>query len=308
MKPIRSILPLLAVLPFSMAQGAMAADPGADALKNQVKAQASGLADRKAEGWLKNLLSSDRGVTEVSVEGIAHNKPVWNILLLRPLTESADFQQNTFFQGSLFRQDDRTTLNLGYGYRQLTNDNKVLFGVNAFYDYEMPYDHQRMSLGGEIRSSVGEINANIYRGLSGWRKGANSLEEKALSGHDIEAALALPYLPMAHVRAKNFVWNGIDGAADRKGNTYSLTGTLPMGFSVEAGHTDYTGATRDESFFKVTYTLPLGDEIKNVKPLKLNVPYSMDSMVDRRFEKVRRDNRIVKATRTTGFAVTVSGY
>lgn len=299
-------IPWLAVLSLGVAQGAMAADPGA--IKDQVKTQVSGLADRQAEGWLKNLLSSDRGVTEISVEGISHNKPVWNILLLRPLTESGDFRQNTFLQGSLFRQDERTTLNLGYGYRQLVNDDKVLLGVNAFYDYELPYDHQRMSLGGEIRSTVGELNANIYKGLSDWRKGANSLEEKPLNGHDIEAALALPYLPMAHVRVKNFVWNGIDGAADRKGNTYSLTGALPMGFSVEAGRTDYTGATRDESFLKVTYTLPLGGAARSVKPLRLNVPYSMGSMVDRRFEKVRRDNRIVKATRTTGFAVTVSGY
>lgn len=266
-----------------------------------------GKIDEKARGFLKNLLSADRGLTEISVQGIAHGKPLWDILLLRPVTESMD--SNTFVQGSLNRSGNRTTLNLGYGYRRLFNQDTVLLGANTFYDYEFPYDHQRMSIGGELRTSVGEVNANIYSGLSGWQSGADNLEEKALSGHDVEFAIALPYIPTAHLRAKAFSWNGVDGATDLKGSTYSLTGTLLPGLSIEAGRTDYSGSTRDANFIKLAYTLGGDGNQKTASvPRVTNVPWALTSMADRRFDKVRRENRIIKATRTSTFAVTVSGY
>jgi adhesin/invasin len=38
-----------------------------------------------------------------------------------------------------------------------------MLGVNAFYDHEFPYDHGRYSIGLEARSTVGEVNANMYQ-------------------------------------------------------------------------------------------------------------------------------------------------
>ena len=55
----------------------------------------------------------------------------------------------TFFQGSLFTYDERETLNLGLGKRILSDDESFMYGLNAFYDHELDYDHQRGSIGAE---------------------------------------------------------------------------------------------------------------------------------------------------------------
>ena len=42
---------------------------------------------------------------------------------------------------------DRETLNLGIGKRYISEDETTMYGLNAFYDHELDYDHSRMSLG-----------------------------------------------------------------------------------------------------------------------------------------------------------------
>jgi len=276
--------------------------------------EAGSLADRTAQGWFTNLLSTRQGVTEISITGITSNEPVWSFLFLRPVTESLDLRDNTFVQSSVFREGGRTTLNLGYGYRRMAFDEKVLFGTNIFYDYEFPYDHQRMSVGGEIRTTVGEVNSNLYRALTKWKDVGGNMEERALGGYDVEVGLAVPYVPSAQMRFKHFCWNGEDNIEDLKGNTFSLTGSLYEGLSVEAGYTDYNSGTNEgrsfERFLTVGYNVSFGGNDVNsaTKPRLLSTPYVFESMVDRRFEKVRRENRIMKARRNASFAVTVTGF
>jgi hypothetical protein len=278
-------------------------------LKNDV----SNLVDKTSEGWLRNLLSTKQGVTEISFQGITGDNPVWSFLFLRPLTESRDLKNNTFFQGSVFREDGRTTLNAGYGYRRLVNDKKVLVGTNIFYDHEFPYNHQRMSVGCEIRTTVGEINANLYKGLSGWKNVDNNIAEKALGGYDTEIALAFPYIPSAQFRYKHFNWIGVENTPDLKGNTFSITATISNGLSVEAGYTDYLNGYADynkdsvERFVKVAYSIGIGAKKAASKPRISNSAYAFESMVDKRFDKVRRENRIIKARRSSNFVVLADG-
>lgn len=282
-----------------------------DLLSNKAK----GFAEKSSESYLQNLLSTDKGVTEISLQGATNLSPTWSFLFVRPVTESNDLNDNTFFQGSVFRQDGRTTLNAGYGYRRLVGDQKVLLGTNVFYDHEFPYHHQRMSIGGEVRTTVGEINANWYKGLTDWKSIGTSLEEKALGGYDAEVALAVPYIPSAHMRYKNFRWTGVESFSDLKGNTFSLTGTIYQGLSLELGYTSFTSGYNtyvngsNEKYIKVSYNVTIGSVNKANRPRIANSAYSFDSMVDKRFEKVRRENRIIKAVRSKGdFSVTVSGY
>ena len=65
-----------------------------------------------------------------------------------------------FNQINLNRSDDRTTLNLGLGYRRLNTDETWMGGVNAFYDHEFPDDHKRNGIGFELISSVFETRVN----------------------------------------------------------------------------------------------------------------------------------------------------
>ena len=279
-----------------------------NSLTSTVTNQITDCANQATRQWLNNLLATDRGVTEISGNFVSSNLPSWGILLVRPLTESADKKHTTFFQGSVFVQGDRTTTNYGLGYRQLVADKKVLLGVNAFFDYEFPYANQRTSIGGEIRTTVGELNVNYYQGVSGWVTASNGMLEKALGGYDAELAIALPYIPSAHVRAKAFRWFGVEGLDDVYGYQYSLTGAIGYGFGIEAGSTIYSSGQPTNNFMKLTWTIG-GDRSQNQKQFKFrDTAYALESMEDRRFEKVRRENTIVKAQKASDFKITVTGF
>lgn len=270
-----------------------------------LKGQASSMLDKTSADWVRNMLATENGTTEVSVTGITGAAAIWDVLLVRPISENSS--ENTFVQGSLLRQNDRTTINLGYGYRKLLSHDRVLVGTNLFYDHEFPYDHQRMSIGGEIRTTIGELNANVYQGISNWKGADSGFEEKALGGYDGEIAIALPYLPSTQARIKRFVWNGIEGADDLKGTTYSITGLISPSLSIEAGYSDYNNIN-GEHFLRLTYSIRDEKQHNYHKPIRLDVPYSLDSMANKKYEKVRRENRIVKATRRTGFSLTAVAY
>ena len=100
-----------------------------------------------------------------------------------------------------------------------------------------------------------------------------------------------------------------------KGNTFSLTGTLYQGLSVELGYTSFTSGYgnyalgSNEKFVKVSYNIAIGSVNRANRPRISDSAYSFDSMADKRFEKVRRENRIIKAVRNNGsFTVSVSGF
>lgn len=267
------------------------AQNGTDGLKLVMSSEL----DRLAENSFKKFFTNSSGVTEVSIQGMSGSTPTYNILLLRPITEQPEKLINSFLQTSLFYQDNRSTYNLGYGLRSLFFEKKLLAGANVFYDHEFPYNHQRMSLGGELRTTAGEVNANYYNGLSNWKRTKEGLDEKALGGYDLEVGIALPYINTAHIRVKTFKWNGYEGGNDVKGQTYSLTGQIYSGLSIEAGRTHFNNQEEDTNFVKISYNIPLGVAKKASTPLtNYNSPYTLDSMDNRIFEKVRRENKIIK--------------
>ena len=130
---------------------------------------------------------------EIGFTAGLNGKPISSVLVLAPLSDPDDVKNTFFTQISTFYTDNRTTVNLGLGYRRLVYDNKILLGVNGFHDHEFPYDHQRTSIGLEARTTVGEINYNRYWGVSDWKDGRGGNEERALSGMDIEGGFPLPY-------------------------------------------------------------------------------------------------------------------
>ena len=72
-----------------------------------------------------------------------------------------------FNQSSLNSFNNRTTLNTGLGARYITPDEKMIFGANAFYDYEIEAKHKRTGLGIEFITSMFEVRANRYNAISG---------------------------------------------------------------------------------------------------------------------------------------------
>jgi len=274
-----------------------------DKTKQDAINQATSLATTKTKSYLDTLFPT----VEVSLsKGLNDDHLVGGILVVSPLSDPKNVLNTTFTQGSIFLHDDRKTVNLGLGHRVLEFDKKLLLGANAFYDHEFPYDHQRASIGLEARSSVGEINANKYWALTKWKKAGIS-DERALDGQDIEAAIPLPYVNWAKASVRHFKWEGVDGASDLKGNDYSLRAEVPIfrGLSIEAGVRDFDNK-KDEHFVRLTYSpKPPADTLKTPQ-LVSNEAYTLTSMEDRRYEKVRRENLIVKQKRRAG--VNLVGY
>jgi adhesin/invasin len=114
-----------------------------------------------------------------------------------------------FNQINLNRYDDRTTLNLGLGYRRLNDDETWMTGVNAFYDHEFPDDHKRNGVGFEVVSSVLESRVNIYNGTTGYKKDKSGTDSKALDGRDMGFKVALPYLPGMKFGMNAFAWKAL---------------------------------------------------------------------------------------------------
>lgn len=254
-------------------------------------------------GVTKSFLEKFFPTVEISYSTGLYNKPTAGILVVAPLSDKQDIKNTVFTQISTFYTDNRTTLNLGLGYRRLEFDNKLLLGANLFYDHEFPYDHQRTSFGLEARTSVGEINFNEYWGISGWKEGRNNFEEKSLGGRDIEIGVPLPYMNWVKFYARGFKWNGIEGESDIKGNDLSLQANL-NGLTISAGKRNYNDL-KDSEFLQISYNL-----INDNPPQKLEwiskEAYKFQSMENRRYDKVRRENIIVKQVKT-GFSVIVKG-
>jgi adhesin/invasin len=274
-----------------------------------LKSEALSSINSGATGITKSFLEKYFPTVEVIIDLFESNKPASSLLILAPLSDPDDVKNTFFTQDSIYYQDNRTTINMGLGYRRLEMDNKLLLGVNAFYDHEFPYNHGRTSFGLEARTTVGEVNFNRYWAASGWKNGADGLEEHALGGTDLEAGIPLPYMNWAKLYARGFIWNAYDGVADLKGNDISLRAQAPFmqGLSIEIGHRNFNNLP-SEDFIRINYNLMSVMKSQATQPLFSQNAYSLSSMENKRYDKVRRENLIVKQKRNASFTVNVIGF
>jgi hypothetical protein len=121
---------------------------------------------------------------------------------------------------------------------------------------------------------------------------------------EVELGAQVPYIPGTKFYAKQFKWDGEDGGADLKGKTYSLDigREILTNTSLEAGIHDYDGTKASEKFAKLTYYF--GKQSKPVGPFIAAAAFeNLKSMKDKRLDKVRRTNTIVK--QKGGFTVSI---
>ena len=245
---------------------------------------------------LNEHLSSGLGkifpTAEVTLSSGKTQKVKGNVLVVRPFSDINDTKNITFTQGSIYLSDNDTeTLNLGVGQRKLLDNENLMLGANMFFDEEFTSRHRRASFGVEAITSVGSLRANQYYGLSGW-KTVKGVREKALDGHDFEVGAPLPYLPWTNVYYRTFEWEGASGVGDLKGDEMSLEAKLPFGLNVEVGKRSNDNSTEDREFVSLTWRCcDISDKPKFGISDKA---YSLTSVADQRFQKVRRQNLIVK--------------
>jgi len=242
---------------------------------------------------IESLLDGNFEDTDFTIKSAEGLKPQIGILTFKPLNDTDDGL--TFFQGSFFTHDggDRNTLNLGFGKRILSNDESFLFGLNAFYDYEIDYSHQRASIGGEIKSSILELSTNYYFAVSNEVTGKNNIKEEVADGYDLELGAHVPYIPTAKVYAKIFEYD-IPGGSDYEGIEYSSNIGIPnSGVNFEVGYKDYGNIGYDDQWFlNLTFSL---SKINPNTNFVSDEAFERVSMKDKKYEKVRRENLIVKS-------------
>ena len=251
---------------------------------------------------IESFLDDNFENTDFSIKSKEGNKPEIGILTFKPINESED--EITFFQGSLFTHDgDRETLNLGFGKRIFSEDDSMMYGLNAFYDHELDYKHQRISLGGEIKSSILELNTNHYFAISNEVTGKNNIKEEVADGYDLEIGAHIPHIPSAKIYAKIFEYD-IPGGSDFEGMEYSSKIGVPnTGINLEIGLKDYGNNSYDDQwFFNLTFSL---NKINPNKAFITDEAYERISMKDKKYEKVRRENLIVKSK---AFSVNAGGF
>ena len=251
---------------------------------------------KKSNDYISGSLESIFPTAEVSLSSGKLDKVTGSILFVSPLSDINNKENTLFTQGSIyFSDDDRETLNLGIGNRKLLINDTLMLGANIFYDNEIDYGHTRASFGVEAISSVGSLRANQYYAISG-AKDVGEAQEKALNGRDIEVGVPLPYLPWTNFYLRTFEWEGSNGAADLKGDEMSLEAKLPLGLNLAVGKISNDGSSEDKEFIKLTWTCCSNEEQDFGISDKA---YSLTSVADQRFQKVRRQNLIIKQSDLT---------
>ena len=259
---------------------------------------------RKAYDQIEGSFNKSFSNTELEISGEGSDTN-YSIYSVNPLFWTLGGHNLTFLQFSLLQHNNRGVMNLGVGNRTLSANKHWITGINAFYDRDVDYGHERASVGLELKSSVFEINANNYYTLTSWKKGKNDAQERPNEGYEVEIGGQFPYVPSAKVFIKGWEWKGYDSVANTKGYNYSLEFSPPNNPNVviTAGYKDFESTgLKDITYGSIKYRIVLGGPGQKVS--KTNNLFSRNifetrSIEDRMIERVRRkDNLVLQSTFT----------
>lgn len=243
---------------------------------------------------ISNLIPGE-GLTEASIQINEDDNPDIEILAVRDL--SSDEYSNTFTQFSLHTQEtnghDRFIGNLGFGYRMLSDDKSNLFGANVFFDNDFEAEHQRGSIGLEVKGAYLDLTVNSYYALTD-SKNYKGTAEEVLSGQTINLASQIPYAPWANLNLQSYSWENVKASSDTEGYTVSIESYLTPSLALEVKN-DYNdnAAVDDEFTYKLTYNYPPRGDGKSMQDGLSKLAFEKQNMEAKLKDKVKRDNNIV---------------
>ena len=209
-----------------------------------------------------------------------------------------------FNQASLINFDNRNTVNLGLGLRKLQDDEKVITGVNIFFDRELGSGHSRSGVGLELLTSLIESRYNRYNAISGTRN-VDGINESALNGSDFTLTGNLPYLYSSNIYYRRSEWNDAGTYSTKTnewGSKFEVIPNLTLGVASQQ-----KDSKKRSTKFSLSYSIPLGAGSSLAKTKQTgNWDASMTSVRAKLYQPVQRENRIMKKALKLG--VTVSGY
>ena len=270
-------------------------------LENRVTSYFNGLANSFGNS-ISSLFSENSRVKYLDLNlGVQeHLKPtisLTNVNMISEFGNSAIFNQN-----SLNLHNNDQTINLGIGHRTLLNDDKVIFGLNLFFDYAFDDSHQRNGAGLEVISSVFDLRSNIYDSSSGIQIVSAGVTEEAMDGWDARLDYHLPIDANARIFAGLFEFENGTGSFEIEGEKYGLN-LIGSNIDLEVGYID-DNKTGDGTFANISYVIPLNEETKPFNHTNGYLNYV--SVEDRMYEPVKRENKI-RVTKTS-LNVTASGF
>lgn len=235
------------------------------------------------------------GVTEVNIEIKESQEPDFTILGVRDINKSKN--SNFFTQFSLHNNDvggdERYIGNLGFGYRFLTDDNSIMFGVNSFYDKDLENDHARGSIGFEARGSVLDFNLNQYYSLSNMET-ISGTDEQSLGGIDYSLSSQIPYVPWAKIGWTGYQHEADKATVDTEGEIYSLEMMLTPSLRLDISKDESNHSDGDSDSAKISFIYPPKEKkITLADGLTSDEIWHKESMKDKLSKKVKRNNNLV---------------
>lgn len=233
--------------------------------------------------------------SELSIENKSENFDAdYRLSILSSMSEN----KNNFLlnQSNISRQDDDTTVNIGFINRKLTEDKNWLYGFNIFYDQEFPENHQRASLGFEIKSEPIEFNFNYYEAISK-SKTIGDTTEKAMDGYDAEIGFQVPYIPTARFFLSLYEWDG-DDFDIKDGKKASLRFKHSDKISFEIGVDDNSKYADAVTTAKINYNFLAKNNNSSEKVISEKM-FEHSDQSKNVYDMVRRQNRIVKTVSGT---------
>ena len=254
-------------------------------------------ASEKISSGIANLIPGE-GVTEVSVEitDETSDDPDFSILALRDLssTDNSNFFTQFSLGNTMVSSEPRIAGNLGFGYRILNSENTFMFGLNSFYDYDFDAEHERASIGLELKGSILDLSANKYQKLSNMIV-VDGREEQVLSGWDVNLASQIPHMPWAIFNVKGYSNEAEKAVNDSDGVKYSfeaaLTPTVQFDISLDDSKID---GQEDVYSANLNFVYPPRENKKTLQDgLTSEDAFEKENMEGKLREKVRRNNKLI---------------
>ena len=208
-----------------------------------------------------------------------------------------------FNQGSVIDFNDRKTVNLGIGYRNINKAQTVITGINVFYDYELDAKHRRAGAGVEWLTSLAEFRYNLYNAQTKTRL-YDGVNETALNGSDVKLTAKLPYLYDSDVYYRQAKWKEGSYKSTQKewGLTAEIIPNVVLGLSRQKAD-----SRKQKTIAILFYSVPLGDDSERLREMKDGTwSASLVPIRNQLYRPVQRENRIMKKAMRLG--VVVSGY
>jgi len=271
--------------------------------KEELKKKATDKLYSAGSSFIDNFLGGE-GDSEISIIAGEKMNPVGSIMIVRPIKKynNAVIFNQTQINNYFVKTNQRQAVNLGIGYRKLSNDKKYINGFNIFFDTDSKSNF-RYSLGLEFITDPFKINLNQYQKISG-KHVVGDFNERVLSGYDLNILGQVPYLAWANVKLNSYEWDAIKNSKNSKGIKYGGEFYITNSFTLETGIDD-DETNIDKNYVSLSFVYPAKKRASLKNNFISKVAFEESDVSDELLSKVRRVNKVVVELEG---AVTVKGF